>query len=82
MGALAVQTAEIKKSLADAGPILDNYLRILTEVQSSTRSLFAKLQQASTLGAFSCELCHFWAFLTQVLHLLEGLEKLKSGKIR
>ncbi|HOT25379.1 MAG TPA: hypothetical protein PLA26_04425 [Anaerolineaceae bacterium] len=82
VGALAVQTAEIKKSLADAGPILDNYLRILTEVQSSTRSLFAKLPAGINLGSIFVASFALWAFLTQVLHLLEGLEKLKSGKIR
>jgi len=81
VGALSVQVAEIKKSLADAGPILDNYLRILTDVQTDTRSLFSKLPASINLGSWFVVTFAIWALLNQLLRLQEGLEKLKSGKI-
>lgn len=82
VGALSVQTAEIKSSLADAGPILESYQNILTNFQADTNSLFADLPGYLNIACLALALVALWAFLSQLIRLLEGLEALKSGKIR
>ena len=82
IGMLSVQTAEIKSSLADAGPILESYQKILSNVQADTDSLFTDLPGYMNIACIALIFFALWAFLSQLMRLLEGLEALKSGKIR
>ena len=82
VGALSVQTAKIKTSFADAGPILESYQKILTEFLADTESIFVNLPQYVNIACFALAAFGLWAFLTQLIRLLEGVEALKSGKIR
>lgn len=82
IGALSTQTTEIKSSLAEAGPILESYLKILSDLQVDTDSLFTSLPSYLNIACFALAAFALWAFLSQLMRLLDGLDMLKSGKIR
>jgi hypothetical protein len=82
IGMLSVQTAEIKSSLANAGPILESYQKILSNVQADLGFAFHGLPgYVKHRMHRALSFLRFWAFLSQLMRLLEGLEALKSGKI-
>jgi len=82
VGALTVQTAEIKASLADAAPILESYQKILSDLQADTDSLFTNMPIYVNIACIALAAFALWAFFSQLMRFLEGLDMLKSGKIR
>jgi len=82
IGALTAQTEGIKTSLSEAGPILEKYQTLLTQVQTDTDSFFSRLPGYANLAAAALVFFALWAFLNQLVRLLEGLNAINSGKIR
>lgn len=81
IAALSVQMGVIKTSLGDARPIFESYQETLTGIQASTAEAELSLPHWINSITIGLVVLFAWAFLSQLMRFLEGLDYLKSGTI-